>query len=209
MIPVNMSLTVVAETAFSIGAGGSAETLADTHIVRDGWGRPIIPGSQVKGRIRHTAEAIARSLGLTVQEDFYDDESPDNIIRALFGSPKQQSPLYFADLIGDVPYTRQHYSQVRPSVSVNRRRGVVEDTRLLFQETTLEGMQFCADNAITGTLPQESYIALLWVALSLTTRWGGAKSRGLGWARVHMDIVCNEKHLSKDDLEHHFRNLVK
>ncbi|PDW00304.1 hypothetical protein CJ255_20815 [Candidatus Viridilinea mediisalina] len=42
-------MTLTSHSALSVGAGGSSGTLADKSIVRDGWGRPLIPGSQLKG----------------------------------------------------------------------------------------------------------------------------------------------------------------
>src|SRR5262245_39989577 len=135
MITVQIRLTVMTTTPLSIGAGGSAGTLADKTIVRDGWGRPIIPGSQVKGKARHTAEAIAAALGIPGQQSFDDDESAMNVIRAIFGSPRWPSPLRFADLIGfsgdarlDAPESLRwrRVGELRPSVAISRRRGTAE-----------------------------------------------------------------------------------
>lgn len=200
---VRIVLTVTAETAVSVGAGGSAGTLADKAIVRDGWGRPIIPGSQVKGKVRHAAEAIAGALGLAVQKHFDDDDSEMNVIRAIFGSPRHRSPLRFVDLVGfaggveqlDQPRALQwrEIAMLRPSVSINRRRGAAEDARLLLQEAAPEGLRFGAAQAISGTLPDLTYVALLWVALCSITRWGGAKSRGLGWSSVAAEVYVDDQ----------------
>jgi CRISPR/Cas system CSM-associated protein Csm3 (group 7 of RAMP superfamily) len=210
MVKITINLLVTPHTAVSVGAGGSTGTLADKTIMRDGWGRPIIPGSQVKGKVRHTTEALALSLGIPhVQQPFAHDnedeensELPDNVIRTLFGSERCKSPLFFADLVGfigareslddlrDKP--EQYGSQIRPSVAINRRRGVADDARLLFQETTLEGCRFYAQAAIQGHLPDEEHAALLWSAVRLVTRWGGAASRGLGWAAVQADMHCDD-----------------
>ncbi|NTV63845.1 MAG: hypothetical protein HGA65_09950, partial [Oscillochloris sp.] len=136
MPDLRIALTITAETALSVGAAGSAGTLADTSIVRDGLGRPIIPGSQLKGKVRHAAEALVRRLNLPVQAHFDDDASPTNCIRQIFGSPLVRSPLRFADLICEIdpqiarlPGT----SRIRPSVTINRRRGTAEDQHLLLR----------------------------------------------------------------------------
>jgi CRISPR/Cas system CSM-associated protein Csm3 (group 7 of RAMP superfamily) len=216
-------------------------TLADKSIVRDGWGRPIIPGSQVKGKARHATEALARSLGLHVYQLFDDDATKGkDVVRALFGTPMQRSPLHFADLVGLVgdgeparvpspssdPLLRRPNGMgtIRPSVSLNRRRGTSEEARLLFQETAFEGMRFVSQRAIIGTLDEQEgwgvyspaipadehlgHVALLWAALRMITRWGGAKSRGLGWSTVTVDVDCDGEKVSVARLEQELRNLV-
>lgn len=219
MIPIQIDLTIVAQTAASVGAGGSSGTLADKSIVRDGWSRPIIPGSQVKGKVRHAAEALVRSLGFVhVQQHFDDDASSPKVIRTIFGSKRHRSLLTFADLVGVVgaieqfdklrTQPEQHQSQIRPSVAINRRRGVADDARLLFQETTVEGIRFYAAPAIRGELPSVGHAALLWAALQLIPRWGGASSRGLGWTHIeHITVCADNQILTRDELEGALREL--
>lgn len=223
MTRLRIDLTLTAESALSIGAGGSAGTIADKSIVRDGWGRPVIPGSQVKGKMRWALEQVLRGMSDTVPSPFEDppdivgklaQHKPlgrDDLVHALFGSVTWRSPLYFADLqlalVGEAQAAnvRQLLSQIRPSVAISRRRGTAEDARLLFQEVALEGMAFHADDAISGDLRRlpvaaEQCAALLWAALKLTNRWGGAKSRGLGWVDVAAHVYLNDKQLTEDDL---------
>lgn len=220
MTQVSISLTVISETALSVGAGGSAGTIADKSVVRDGWGRLIIPGSQVKGKARWAAEQILRSLGQDIPAPFDEAARVEQAtpVRAIFGSPNQRSPLHFTDLVGVVGLVEQidalrdgpeqRRSQIRPSVSINRRRGVAEDARLLFQETGLEQMQFYAEAAISGALDDPGHAALLWAALRLSTRWGGAKSRGLGWSRVDLVVRRDGKVVGCEQLEQELRTLA-
>ncbi|MCI0486724.1 MAG: RAMP superfamily CRISPR-associated protein [Blastocatellia bacterium] len=56
------------ETGLSVGAAGVGSTLADKPVVKDGRDRFIIPGSHLKGRLRHECEKLARALGKTVCE---------------------------------------------------------------------------------------------------------------------------------------------
>jgi CRISPR/Cas system CSM-associated protein Csm3 (group 7 of RAMP superfamily) len=65
-----IDLTITLDSALSIGAGGSAGTIADKSIVRDGWGRPTIPGSQVKGKLRWAIEQLLRGLGHDIPPPF-------------------------------------------------------------------------------------------------------------------------------------------
>jgi CRISPR/Cas system CSM-associated protein Csm3 (group 7 of RAMP superfamily) len=204
MTRLSIQLTITLASALSIGAGGSAGTIADKSIVRDGWGRPLIPGSQVKGKLRWGVEQLLRGMGQDIPAPFDADVERETLVRELFGSPEYRAPLHFADLpatIVPVEQARalhQRFSQVRPSVSINRRRGTAEDAHLLFQETALEGLQFTRTRAIVGHLPDsdaEQYAALLWAALKLADRWGGAKSRGLGWATIKATV-----HLGDDEI---------
>jgi CRISPR/Cas system CSM-associated protein Csm3 (group 7 of RAMP superfamily) len=141
-----------------------------------------------------------------------------DLVHALFGSVTWRSPLRFADLPTTiVSYQQaqkmhQDLSQIRPSVSINRRRGTAEDQRLLFQETALEGMVFESARAITGDLgdgmPPEQYAALLWAALKLTDRWGGAKSRGLGWAMVETFVKIDDAVIDEETLVSALRTVL-
>jgi CRISPR/Cas system CSM-associated protein Csm3 (group 7 of RAMP superfamily) len=209
MTLLTIRLTITLESAMSIGAGGSAGTIADKSIVRDGWGRPLIPGSQVKGKLRWAVEQLLRGMGHAIPSPFDAEIETRTLVRELFGSPEQRSPLRFADLPATLvaaeqaPAMQRQFGQVRPSVSINRRRGTAEDARLLFQETALEGMQFTHERAIAGNLPDadaEQYAALLWAALKLTDRWGGAKSRGLGWAGVEANLALGGAALTDTQL---------
>lgn len=64
----SLSLTAVVDTALCVGAGGSSGSLADKPILKNAKGRLVIPASQLKGRLRHECEKLARSLGWPVCE---------------------------------------------------------------------------------------------------------------------------------------------
>lgn len=190
MTPVEISLRITSQSSIAVGAGGSAGARVDRSIVRDAWGRPTIPGSQLKGRLRHAAEQILRALDEPVPAHF--DDEADNLIRAIFGSPEHASPLFFHDLPCDItPATdgdARNLSRVRPSVALSRRRRTAEESLLMIQEVAAEGLVFAAERAISGALADERHLALLWAALRLTDRWGGGKSRGLGWSTLELAI---------------------
>jgi len=141
------------------------------------------------------------------------------VVRALFGSPQQRSPLYFADLAGLIGDTalldtlrdshEQQQSLIRPSVAINRQLGTAENQRLLFQETAPESMRFYAARAITGRIADHGQAALLWVAIRLTPRWGSAKSRGLGWASVEPEVWVDGQLLRVEALSESLRGLVQ
>ena len=62
-IRLSWTLEAVIDTALCVGAGGSTGSLSDKPIIRNAQGQLLIPGSQLKGRLRHECEKLARSLG--------------------------------------------------------------------------------------------------------------------------------------------------
>ena len=209
MAEFHVDLTITVETAMSVGGAGTVGTLADKSLLRDGWNRPILPASQVKGRLRHACEAIARGLGIPTCEapnpettcpHWPDDRIPlvDGrrccLICQIFGSPAYPGRLRFRDLVY-VPLTGDPvkegrlyipYDPLRPGVGLDRRRGVAQDRLLFLTETTLPGTEpaFRSESAISGNLPGPGHAMLVLLGLEQILNWGGAKSRGMGWAKV-------------------------
>lgn len=221
MAEIRIALTVMSQTALSIGASGGTGMIADKSIVRDGWNRPIIPGSHVKGKLRGAAEQLLRGLGKDIPDPFdRAREKLPTLVSAIFGSSEQRSPLHFADLVGFIGAAteidtlrtspEQQRSQIRPSLTINRQRGTAEEGRLFFQEVAPETMCFYAQHAIVGESSafDQSHVALLWAALHLSPRWGGAKSRGLGWSSVDVQMRVDQIILTEADLRQAVRDLV-
>lgn len=122
-VELRLELAITALTPMCVGASGSAGGLADKALQRDAWNRPIIPGSQLKGRVRHSCERIAAALGVPIchapAEPNMCPHGPQAITRtsreeldrlragagarqcvicAIFGSAMYPSPLRFDDL---------------------------------------------------------------------------------------------------------------
>jgi CRISPR/Cas system CSM-associated protein Csm3 (group 7 of RAMP superfamily) len=211
MQPFRVDLAITVETALSVGGSGTLGTLADKNLLRDGWDRLILPGSQLKGRLRHACEALARSLypdepvcrsprpELLCPQDPTIPAGPDGQVKCLvcsmFGSTYWPSPLRFHNLIYDPDYPlapaerRERFDipqDLRPGVGLERRRRVAQEKILFLIETSLPGTQpvFQADGAIEGLLPSSRHAALLLAGLQECRRWGAIKSRGLGWTSV-------------------------
>lgn len=64
----SLALTALIDSALCVGAGGSTGSLADKSIIRAADGRLLIPGSQLKGRLRHECEKLARGLNWPICE---------------------------------------------------------------------------------------------------------------------------------------------
>ncbi len=222
-VDVRLDLAITALTPMCVGASGSAGGQADKALQRDAWNRPMIPGSQLKGRVRHSCERIASALGIPIcrapveqtmcphdtritrmaREELHrlraGGDQLQCAICAIFGSAMYPSPLCFNDLAAtpgttfppERPFPADE--RLRPGVGIDRRRGTALENILYLTETTDTGLVF--RGAIRGrwlATPRNEVtplIGLLIAGFTLTTRWGGGSSRGLGWADVQIANV--------------------
>ena len=200
---IEIELRVRVRGALSVGGLASGEMLADRQIVRDGAGRLLLPGSHVKGRMRHACEQVARTLGRPVCQapraaamcpNDAAVPAPPCVVCALFGAPAWRSPLRWADLHcrDELPVDGAAGARlpaaVRAGVALNRRRGTAEDGRLFLRETSpplpAPGLVFAHPRAIRGHLPDAAALQLLLAGCRLLTSFGAGETRGLGWSEV-------------------------
>ncbi len=205
----SLSLTALIDSALCVGAGGSTGSLADKPIVRLADRRLLIPGSQLKGRLRHECEKLARALGWPVcespvaetmcpqigrdnpafQRAEYDigkqfaDETTQHhcLVCQIFGNPALPSRIVVDDLIcQEAPENLPEV--LRPGVTINRRRGTAEDQKLYFLETSPVNVQLPFVGHLHFQLDCPPYTrALVLAALHHIHALGGSKSAGLGW----------------------------
>lgn len=204
-------LTAVIDTALCVGAGGSSGSLADKPIVRTADRKLLIPGSQLKGRLRHECEKIARGLRWAICEsptpqnmcpqrasfsevsevkesDFHrekyqipEDERYHCLICQVFGNPTLPSRVIFDDLI--CQEDPDNLPEVlRPGVTINRSRRTAEEKKLYFLETSPANAQLHFEGQIHLEPNCPSYAkALILAGLHHIHALGGSKSAGLGW----------------------------
>lgn len=205
MLELVIDLTLTIDTSLSIGAGGSGGVLADKAVVRNRRDQLILPGSHLKGRLRHACEIIARSQDLLVCDapraqtmcpQLASTIPAPCVICQLFGSPAYAGPLIFNDLVYGEPVP---VPTIRPGVSINRRRRTAEAERLFFIETSPSGgwVHFHHTQAIQGWLVDdakaETQTHLLLAGLRFLQNWGGGKSRGLGWGQAMMQAHLGDR----------------
>lgn len=200
----SFSITAVIDTALCIGAGGSTGSLSDKPIVRNAQGQLIIPGSHLKGRLRHECEKLARSLGWWVAESpeakkLCHEQVPSSyqyqqshyqvaeypgvhcFISQLFGNPILPSRIVVNDLV--CPYAPETLTEtIRSGVSINRARQTAEDQKLFFLETSPAHIQlpFAGELRLLKGCPKYTLV-LLQAAFAHIPALGGSKSTGLGW----------------------------
>jgi CRISPR/Cas system CSM-associated protein Csm3 (group 7 of RAMP superfamily) len=212
--PVGMSITLVFETPPSIAAAGAFGSIADRVVERDALGRFIIPGSHVKGKLRHASEQLLKSVGKNVCDSPRAATMcpnppggvPPCVACRIFGSPAYPSSLRFYDLVQDVGSEEAIPEIVAPSlramIGVNRRRATVAEGRLFLVETApyFSELRFSSNEAVSGSLDSEASLRLLLAALKLVPAWGGMKSRGLGWtARLEVSATFDGKPVQGTD----------
>lgn len=161
-------LTAVIDSALCVGAGGSSGSLADKPIIRNSEKNLLIPASQLKGRLRHECEKIARGLGWSICEspnpqtmcpqragvsgnfqreeyEFTDTIAAKKVhhclICQIFGNPALPSRAIFDDLIHIEDPDNLPPEVLRPGVTINRVRRTAEDQKLYFLETSPANVQ--------------------------------------------------------------------
>jgi CRISPR/Cas system CSM-associated protein Csm3 (group 7 of RAMP superfamily) len=196
-------ITAVIDSALCVGAGGSSGSLADKPIVRNSEGNLLIPASQIKGRLRHECEKIARGLhwavcdspnpqtmcpqraGLTENFDRPEYQVPDYygthcLICQIFGNPVLPSRILFDDLI--CTEDPENLAEIlRPGVTINRRRRVAEEQKLYFLETSPANAQLKFTGHIHLFGAPDYAGALILAGMRHIHALGGSKSAGLGW----------------------------
>jgi len=207
------SITSVISSALCIGAGGSSGSLADKPIVRNSEGNLLIPASQLKGRLRHECEKIARGLkwpicyapnpqsmcpqrvGLTetcehkFKREEYKISGIDKryhcLICQIFGNPSLPSHVTFDDLICTEEIDNIP-EVLRSGVTINRRRCTVEERKLYLLETSPANTQLrFTGNIHLFNAPVFTGVLIL-AGLRHINALGGSKSAGLGW--LHWEL---------------------
>lgn len=214
------TITAIIDSALCVGAGGSSGSLADKTIVRNSENNLLIPGSQIKGRVRHECEKILRSLNWEISESpnagrmvIRRDNAPDKfqkeeykipgydntyhcLISQIFGDPVLPSRVIFDDLI----YTEDPENLpevIRPGVTINRRRRTGEENKLYFLETSPANAKLKFQGKIhiqpswKPEIPDYAKVLIL-IGLKQIYALGGSKSAGLGWLHWELDELENE-----------------
>jgi CRISPR-associated RAMP protein (TIGR02581 family) len=204
--------TIRFNTAFHIGSGEGGAAASDMGVLMDPGGRPILPGSSLKGVFRSTAEALSDHLGMTTcfldknQNDCaggnqdlgkkklkaLDHASSEEIERILaedlcdvcrlFGSSLAKGRLRFADA------TILEWAgvlDIRDGVGIDRDSGTAVPKVKYNYEVVPSGAAFRF--ALRGENLSDEQLALVYAVLIEWRRGfhiGGMTSRGFGGAEL-------------------------
>jgi CRISPR-associated RAMP protein (TIGR02581 family) len=191
-------------TGLHIGTGKSADlTGSDQPVMRDRSGRPLVPGSSLRGVMRAGIESFCntldldavRSLAETVPED-----SPDSfarrwqdlgLVKRLFGAAAEArggfsygSRLQISDALcqDEIPV------ELRDGVGIDRERRTASRGVKFDLEVVPAGTRFLVRIRIKN--PANYELGLLAQALWMLDQGllllGGKSARGLGWVQVEV-----------------------
>lgn len=199
---VAIDYTLRFTSAFHCGTGLS-RLLLDRTVRRDVEGNLLIPGSTLKGALRHRCEQLATLFDISApsphdEQAALNEYNSPNILSYLFGSRVQPGGLWFDDLkLSDAD---RHSSfkglqtSERTQVSLSRMTGTAKRQLLFSSEFGTSNLAFCGD--ISGFLPHQPFdetlpsyplLILLWAGLKSLERIGGNKSTGMGHCSITID----------------------
>ena len=195
---------ITCRTGLHIGAGKSADLAgSDLPVMRDGRGRPLIPGSSLRGVLRAGIHSFSDSLRLDsvlsraedpppgLPTDFVDGWAKLKLVDRLFGAAAQKSGefSYGSRLqISDGLCTEDVAVELRDGVGIDRER-----------RTAAQGVKYDLEVVPAGTCflgrirfknPADYELGLLAQALWMLDQGllllGGKSARGLGWIQVEV-----------------------
>ena len=229
---LDLCYEIVWKGRWHVGSGYQS-AVADRLLRRMGGidGSPFVPGSQIKGVLRHQCERLALALGLeavnphdvtrddrqTLVKHFVPLANSGLIVDRLFGSRYEGGCLFVTNATLP-PTDNGKKSTVQTRTAIDRVTGTVMERHLFTTELTegkvnLNGKIRARHpagvlNPFDGGFPYE-YSLLVATLLSLETL-GGDKSAGLGRCEVKLegDKVCwNGNSIKQDEALRSFRDL--
>lgn len=191
-----VDLDLEAVTGVRVGAGRATSAEAtDSPLLRDSNGRPLIPGSSLKGVLRSAGERLLRPFGTHLACDVVSARCLSHVrgrepteeelaslcsLCRLFGNPHLAGRLLVEDLVADGTHT-----VVRDGVAIDRRELKQAGSLKYDFEVAPPGTRFRGRMRVDNPEPHEVGLVLTMLDLvdeGLVTVGGGA-SRGLGRLR--------------------------
>ena len=220
---------IVWQGRWHVGSGYQS-AVADRLLQRLPDGAPFVPGSQVKGVLRHQCERLTLALGLkavnphagtekdehSLVEYFKPLEKSDLMVDRLFGSRYQGECLFVTNA---VPVSSEEsMSSVQARTAIDRVTGTVMEQHLFTTELTEGNVNLLGKIRArhpAGVLTQYEdgfpyeYDLLVAALLSLDAL-GGDKSLGLGRCKIQLEpesLYWNGQRISLDKVLQSFQEL--
>jgi CRISPR-associated protein Csm3 len=189
-----------AVTPLHIGSGKPDVELGevDLPVLTDPEGRPYIPGSSLKGRVRTEAERIARQKGMDVCKppDVKNmcgslKRDPDDfcVCCKIFGTAGDLSVASKVKFRDAYPLSKVETLLERKGIAIDRDKGTVARGALYTIQAIPAGVQF--DLEIVCENMSEDELKLLKAALKSVedSALGGSSTRGFGKVKIKIDAV--------------------
>lgn len=193
-------------TGLHIGVGkSSALAGSDLPVLRDADGRPLVPGSSLRGVLRSGVEALCKSLDLDRRSPQADSESGDEALdelarnwnrlplaERLFGrvGPSKDDRFSFGSRlqISDARCTGEALTELRDGVSIRRDTRTVAGSAKFDVEVVAAGTSFTGSIRLKNGADYEAGLVAqaFWMLDQGLLLLGGNSARGLGWMEVEV-----------------------
>lgn len=204
---LDLSYCIAWKGRWHVGSGYQSPTADRLQRRRDGEdGAPFVPGSQMKGVLRHQCERLALALGLKAVDPHAGAEDGDRSliehfvplarselpVDRLFGSRRQGECLFVTNAV-PVPSEGEEATTVQARTAIDRLTGTVMEQHLFTTELAEGDIDLAGRIRArhpAGILTQEDgagfpyEYALLVAGLLSLDALGGDKSAGLGRCEV-------------------------
>ena len=225
---LDLGYHLVWQGRWHVGSGYQS-AVADRLLRRQGSSRsaPFVPGSQLKGVLRHQCERLATALGLKAVDPHAGGEEHNKslvkhftplansnlVVDRLFGSRYQGECLFVTNAVA-VASEEERATSVRARTAMDRVTGTVMEQHLFTTELAESGLSLrgairarhpaCVLTQYEDGFPYE--YALLVAALLSLDALGGDKSVGLGRCEMCVKSLCwNDQTVSLDEALHSFQ----
>ena len=227
---LDLCYRIIWQGRWHVGSGYQS-AVADRLLRRLPNNAPFVPGSQIKGVLRHQCERLALALGLEVvnphagiEEDeqslikhFTPLKKSDLMVDRLFGSRYQGECLFVTNAVPELS-EEESVTSVQTRTAIDRVTGTVMEQHLFTTELTegdviLRGKIRARHPAGVLTQDEDGFpyeYDLLAVALLSLDALGGDKSLGLGRCEVHLEpesLYWNGQRILLDGILQSFRDL--
>ncbi|MEM3366223.1 MAG: CRISPR-associated RAMP protein Csx7 [Candidatus Methanomethyliaceae archaeon] len=208
-----ISGTLEAVTPIHIGSGKAEVEIqqVDMPVLTDTEGRPYIPGSSLKGRVRAEAERIARKLGKyvcnppdvkTMCGSLKGDPEDFCICCRIFGTAGEISVASKVKFRDSFPLQKVDELLERTGIAIDRGKGTVSRGALYTIQAVPAGTKFSLE--IVGENLSDEELELLRAALKSVqdSSVGGSSTRGFGKVRIKIESVKErsaEYYLGKEE----------
>jgi CRISPR-associated RAMP protein (TIGR02581 family) len=201
---VRFDLLLTCRTGLHIGAGKSTDLAgSDLPVLRDASGRPLVPGSSLRGILRSGIESLCRALGLAGEAIDPGEEAGDlppalvtawrglTLDQRLFGTAADApggfsyaSRLQISDGICDTAVA----VELRDGVGIDRDSRIAANAVKFDLEVVPAGT--CFRSTVRFKNPADFELGLLaqalWMLDAGLLLLGGKSARGLGWIAVEV-----------------------
>ncbi len=201
-----LDLRLTCRSGLHIGAGKSNDFAgSDQPVIRDAAGRPLVPGSSLRGVLRSGVEAVCGALNLDAMARTEGDAAELapaaaklqtqwrklTVVERLFGAAaKEREGFSYASRlqIADAPCEGEVAVELRDGVAIERDSRTAAAGIKFDLEVVPAGTRF--HGAIRFKNPAEFELGLLaqalWMLDNGALLLGGKSARGLGWMQVEV-----------------------